>query len=206
MRLIASFALALIVTAPLGFAKDKKKKDVPAIFSTATYVYVQAEDGDVMNPRLFPEDREAIADVEDGLRDWKRYTLTINRSEAEIVIVVRKGRLASAQIRGDVGVGTIPDMSGQYPGGRDPAGPNNPVGGRGTSTEIGGRTEVGPPDDTMRIYAVNPNGGLGALLWARELNNGLDAPHVMLLQQFRQEVDKAYPPQAASQPPATKKP
>lgn len=209
MKLIPSIALALVVAAPLGFAKDKKKKDVPEMLATARYVYVQAEDGDIMNPRLFPEDRQAIADVQDELKDWNRYTITINRDEAELMVVVRKGRLAAAQASGGIGVGSGPALGGDYPGSRNPAGPNNPVGGPGggLSTEMGARGEAGPADDLMRVYLVGPDGRRGAMLWSREMKDGLDAPQVLLVRQLKQEVDKAYPPQSASQqPPAPKKP
>lgn len=215
MKLIPSVALVLVVAAPLGFAKDKKNKDVPEMLATARYVYVQAEDGDIMNPRLFPEDRQAIVDVQDELRDWKRYTLTINRDEAELMVVVRKGRIAGAQADGGIGVGNGPVMGGSYPGNRNPAGPNNPGGGPiggpggGVSTEIGARGEVGPSDDLLRVYAVRTDGHRGAMLWSREMRDGLDAPQVLLVRQLKQEVDKAYPPQTANQnpqPPAAKKP
>lgn len=213
MKLIPSIALVLVVAAPLGFAKDKKKKDLPAMLATARYVYVQAEDGDIMNPRLFPEDRQAIADVEDQLKDWNRYTLTINRSEAELMVVVRKGRLAAVQGMGGVGIGSGPALGGSYPGNRNPTGPNNPDGGQGggprggVSTEIGARGEAGPSDDLLRVYLVGPDGHRGAMLWSREMRDGLDAPQVLLVRQLKQEVDKAYPPQTANQQaPAPKKP
>jgi hypothetical protein len=200
MKLITSVTLALILAAPLAFAKDKKKKDLPAVFSTARFVYVQAEDGDVMKPGLFPEDREAIGDVQDGLRDWKRYAVTINRSDAELVMIVRKGRLAAAQGMGGVGIGTGREIGSSFPGSRNPAGQNNPGGVQDASTEIGARGEVGPTDDMLRVYTVAPDGRLGALLWSREMKDGLDVPGVMLLRSLRQEVDRAYPPQTASQP------
>ena len=125
MKLVTPVALALAFTAPLALAKDKNKnkKDVPALFNSASYVYVQAEDGDIMNPRLFPEDREAIADVQDELKDWKRYAVALNQSDAELVMVVRKGRMAGAQVGGGVGTGRVPDLGGSYP--RNPADPNN---------------------------------------------------------------------------------
>jgi len=212
MKLILSIALATVIAAPLGYAKDKKK-GVPEMLATARYVYVQAEDGDIMNPRLFPEDRQAIVDVEDELRDWNRYTLTINRNEAELVVVVRKGRLAAAQVGGGIGVGRGPALGGSYPGNRNPAGPNNPgnepMGGPsgGVSTEIGARGEAGPSDDLLRVYVVRTDGDRGAMLWSREMRDGLDAPQVLLVKQLKQEIDKAYPPQTANQqPPAPKKP
>lgn len=210
MKLVVPVALALVIAAPMVLAKDKKKKDVlPAVFNNARYVYVQAEDGDIMNPRLFPEDRQAIADVQDELKKWNRYAVTLNQSDAELVMVVRKGRLVGLQGHGGVGVGNAPDVGGSYPGNvpgngpgngpgnRNPAGPNNTGG--GVSTEVGGRTEVGPPDDTLRIYAVNPGGRRGALLWAREMEDGLNAPQLLLIKQLRDAVDRAYPPQSANQ-------
>ena len=56
MKLFISIAICVALAAPLALAKDKKKSTLPAIFSNARYVYVQAEDGDIMKPGLFPED------------------------------------------------------------------------------------------------------------------------------------------------------
>lgn len=198
MKLIPTVALALAIIAPLALAKDKKKKTVPEVLNTARFVYVQAEDGDIMNPRLFPEDREAIADVQDELKDWNKYAVTINQPEAELMMVVRKGRLVGAQAHGGVGIGTGPEIGGNYPGSRNPADPNSRP--AGVSTEIGGRADAGPSEDMLRVYAVNPNGSRGALLWTGVMQDGLSAPQVLLVKQLKQDVEKAYPPQTASQP------
>jgi hypothetical protein len=201
MKLVTSVALALILAAPLGLAKDKKKNDLPAVFSTARFVYVQAEDGDIMNPRLFPEDREAIADVEDALHDWNRYAVAIDQSDAELVMVVRKGKVAGAQVMGGVGVGTGPQYGGSNPRGNNPAGTNNPGTGRTTTTEIGARGEIGPPDDMLRVYIVTPDGRRGAMVWSGVMKDGLNAPGLILLRQLRQEIDHSYPPQTATKKP-----
>ena len=201
MKLVMSVALVLVLAAPLATAKDKKKNDVPALFNNARYVYVQAEDGDMFNPRLIPEDREAIANVEDEIKDWNRYVVVLRPSEAELVMVVRKGRLVAAKVGGGVGVGSRPDLGGPYPGGRNPSDPNSRG---GVSTEIGAGVEVGPPDDMLRVYSVNPDGSRGAILWTGSMQDGLNAPQVLLVKQLKQAVEKAYPPQTASQP--TKKP
>lgn len=198
MKLIPSVALVLALAAPLAFAKDKKKKDVPAILNAARFVYVEAEDGDIMNPRLFPEDREAIADVQDELKDWNRYAVALNQSDAELVMVVRKGRLVGAQAHGGGGIGTGPELNGNYPGSRNPADPNS-RGGR-VSTEVGARAEAGPPEDMLRVYAVKPDGSRGGLLWTGAMQDGLSAPQVLLVKRLKQEVDRTYPPQTASQP------
>src|SRR5215467_6899983 len=89
--------VALLAVAPSQAQKKNKAKDqLPAILLQAQFVYVEAYDGDEFDPRLLPQDRRAIAEVADAVQKWGRYRLTMRRSEAELVIVVRKGRLASA--------------------------------------------------------------------------------------------------------------
>ena len=96
-------AIALLLLFPAALllqAKDKKKTIVPAVFGQARYVYVEAVDGREFDPNLYPEDREAIADVRDALADWNRYTLTTEREQADLVIVVRKGDARRVQTWG----------------------------------------------------------------------------------------------------------
>lgn len=218
MKLLKSAAILLAFAAPVALAKDKKKNNVPAVFNTAHFVYVQAEDSDIMNPSLFPEDRDAISNVQEGVRDWKRYVVTLNRGDADLVFIVRKGRLAAAQTRGDIGVGNGPIMTGSYPGGR-PGGPGNPgsagnpgdpnsdrMGNIGSYQGVGARTDVGPEDDILRVYSLTPDGKLNGPLWSREMKDGLDKPNVLLLRALRDAVDRAYPPQTAGQPATPAKP
>lgn len=209
MKSPKSIAVLLALVAPLALAKDKKKDTLPAVFSNAHYVYVQCEDGDIMKPGLFPEDRDAIANVQDALKDWNRYSLTLDRKDADLIIIVRKGRLAAAQARGDIGVGRPPDIGGSFPS-RNPAGPGNTDPGRtpdrtDTVDSLGARGEVGPNDDTLRVFALTPQGKLSGPLWSREMKDGLDAPDVSLLRALREAVDRSYPPQSA-RPPASPPP
>lgn len=196
MKLLTSIALLLTLSTPFASAKDKKKDVLPAMFSTARYVYVQAEDGDIFKPDLYPEDRQAISDVENGLSEWKRYVLTINRSEADLIFVVRKGRAVAAKVGGAVGVGS-------QPGARNsPAGQGNRDPGQaGTSYGYGGGVEAGMPDDTLRVFTQMPDGRLsGSPIWWREMHDGLDAPGVELLRVLRDQVDRTYPPESAKKP------
>ena len=50
------------------------------------------------------------------------------------------------------------------------------------------------------MYSVRPDGSRGALLWTGEMQDGLNAPQVLLVKRLKQEVERAYPPQTASQP------
>lgn len=189
MKLRQSVALALLLPAALLLRAKDKKPSVPAVFGQAKYVYVEAIDGQEFDPNLNPDDRIAIADVRDALDNWKRYILTTSRSDADVVIVVRKGRLESAN------VGIAP-RRGQMPGGA------GQPGGIGSGEQIGG--DVGPPDDLLEVCQVNPDGKLSGPLWHQSMPNGLNAPKVMLLVQFEEAVDKAYPPQPPPAPKAQK--
>ncbi|HKD62379.1 MAG TPA: hypothetical protein VKB47_18085 [Terracidiphilus sp.] len=207
MKFAKPIVVILVMSAPLISAKDKKKHDLPAVFSTARYVYVQAEDGGEMNPGLLPEDRDAIASVQSAIQDWKRYAITLNRKDADLVFIVRKGRLASARVQGDVGVGTSPVAVGSYPGRNPMADPANGNPNRSGTTEgIGARAEAGPSEDFLRVFALTPDGKLNGPVWSREMKDGLDEPDVLLIRILKDAVEKAYPPQAASQPSAQGKP
>ncbi len=198
LKIMVVFLLLLPVL--MQAQKKPKKPTVPAVFAQARYVYVEAMDGNEFDPRLLPEDREAIANVENAIRAWGRYDLTVRREEAELVFVVRKGRLATAE--GTVGVSREPSASqgpaqqgGQFPGQISDAG-----------TEMGARGEVGPPEDLLEVRQRNPDGTLSGPLWMRTLDDGLNGTHPMLFVQFKDAVDKAYPPNPPSAPSQPGKP
>jgi len=203
MKMPKAVALLLTVSAALPLqAKNKKQPSVPAVFGQAQYVYVQAVDGRQFDPNLYPEDREAIADVQDALSNWRRYVLVMDRDEADLVIVVRRGRAAEAGVgvspRGLPNSGGIGAGSGgtQTPG-QGRAG--TPAGGQigGPAIETG--AEVGPSDDFFEVCQLDTDRKLTPPLWERTMPDGLDAPRVLLFQQFREAVDKAYPVQPTQQ-------
>jgi hypothetical protein len=183
----------LIVT----LAQSKPKKpEVPAVFQNARYIYVEAVDGDLLKPGLYPEDRQAISDVQDSIRAWNRYTIALNRNEADLVIVVRKARLAGAQIHGGVSGGTR-TQPGQAP---NPDSSGGPILQGSRSAEVGAGAEVGPDIDLLRIYIQN-DGELTGTVWSREQHGGLDAPSVPLIAQLKAAVEHAYPQTASTKKP-----
>lgn len=189
MKRLTTVALLLVLVPTLAFAKKKPKKPVvSALFEQARYVYVEAIDGDAIDPALYPPDRQAMANVEQALRDWNRYVLTFDRREADLIFVVRKGRLAGAQVgysRGNIpGPGT-----GRTPGRQRP--------GVSSATRVG--AEVGPKDDLLEVCQFNSDGTLSAPVWIHTERDGLDAPGVPLFKQLKDGVDRAYPPTQASQ-------
>ena len=188
-RIVISLLLAAVAVAVLAQAKPKKPKaTLPAVFNNASYVYVEAYSGDAFSPDIFPEDRQAIYDVEKALQEWGRYSITTTRDQADLVFVVRKGRLGGARIPGIAGNGGR--LPGGGPGQRDPF-PNSPSGSepRGAGVDA----EIGSPEDTLWVFLRTPSGSLGGHVWMRSVRDGLDRPGLPLFKQIKQEVDTAYP-------------
>ena len=63
--------LAFLLPALVSLQGKTKQPIVPAVFNNARYIYVEAVDGQQFDPRLYPEDRQAIADVQDAMRAWQ---------------------------------------------------------------------------------------------------------------------------------------
>ena len=189
MRRCLPCLLLLLLFFPGPAQSKKKDPDLPALFRQARYVYVEAVDGDEFNPRLYPEDRQAIADVRHALQAWNRYTLTIRRQDADLVFIVRKGRLAVANVFG--GVRTGPRTSGPQTPDQDPN--RDPAQYPNSGTDVGASGQVGSPDDFLFVDVVNPGGRLGPQIWMQSRRDGLDTPEIPLFKQIKDAVDKAYP-------------
>jgi hypothetical protein len=166
-------------------AKPRNQKvDLPAVFKDAQYAYVEAYDGDTLNPHLVPDDREAIYNVEQGLKRWHRYAIVHQRDRADLVFLVRKGRIASVTPGVVVGIGGQPQDGNPSP--PDPT--------RGTNSPgVGVDADAGSPDDMLAIYLVDPSGALNGPIWSHSLKGGLDAPALPLFERIKHEVETAYP-------------
>jgi hypothetical protein len=146
---------------------------LPAAFKTAQYVSVQTENGDGDSPRVYAPDRAAVADVEDGLREWNRYSLTSNPADADLIFVVHKGRVGGMD-GGSIGMGS--------PLPRGPMGGSAPIG-----------TGMGASNDTLSVYMPGSGGKRANLLWTGNARGGLDGPDLPLLPQLAKAVEDAYP-------------
>jgi hypothetical protein len=178
-------------------AKDKKQPSVPAALGEARYVYVEATGGREFDPNLDAADREAIADVRDALRAWGRYSYTPERAQADLVIVVRKGRAAGTDAGASRGGAADPGF-GSGPGAQFPGQPRGNAPPGGPAVQAG--DELGPAEDLFEVCPMNANGKRGSPLWQRSMPDGLTAPRLVLFRQFKEAVDKAYPNQAQGQP------
>lgn len=190
MKRVTILALFLLSTVAFAQNQTKKKASVSAVFQHARFVWVESMDGDIFTPTLLPEDRRAIVAVQKALRDWGRYTLTANRSDAELIFVVRTGRVAESRVGGRVGnTGTL---SPNDPGARQRPGGAGDIEGDTIGTEVMTGGGVGPPDDLLKVVMGN-DARRGAQLWLRSEKDGLTNPRVPLLQQLIQAIDRDYP-------------
>jgi hypothetical protein len=184
-RHLVLFLAGLVSLVIIAEAKPQKT-DLPAVFKNAQFAYVEAYAGDALNPNLVPDDREAIYKVEQGLKDWKRYTVVDERDRADLVFQVRKGRIASVTAR------AVVDIRSQ-PHDRNPSQPDPTRSGASTGTGVGVNAEAGPPDDLLSIYIISPSGALDGPIWSQSLKGGLDAPALPLFARIKHEVETAYP-------------
>jgi hypothetical protein len=133
-------------------------------------------------------------DVQNALKDWNRYLVTVKRREAEILVVVRKGRIAS--VNGSIG--------GNVGGGRSESGPHDELGSNQPKAEGGDEAGVGPEvkgrDDLFFVYLVSPDGSLTGPIWIRRQKDGLDTPDIPLFKQFKEFLDAASKVQTSKAP------
>jgi hypothetical protein len=180
-------SLMLVLASLSGVAQNstQQKTDLPKVFDTARYVYVEAESGDPSSHDLTTEDRQAIYNVEKQLKAWGRYTLTLSREHADLVLRVHKSHAGNSNI--PVVVPSGPRLPGRAP--RDPSDPSNSPGG---SPGLG--TEISSPDDELSVYI--PAGSASSMtgpIWNDSRRNGLNAPRLPLFQELKQDVEDAYP-------------
>ncbi|HUJ96254.1 MAG TPA: hypothetical protein VLW84_13365 [Terriglobales bacterium] len=62
---------------------------LPKILNNARYVYVTAYDGDQFDRNLLPEDRQAIASVQEAIEKSGKFILVYQPGQADIVLMVQ---------------------------------------------------------------------------------------------------------------------
>lgn len=186
--LVTVCALAVVFSG-VASAQKKPKDNFPALILHARYIYVTAFTGDQFNPRVMQEDRIAMNDVINALRKWGRYAITYNENNADLVMVVRRGKVAA--LKGGVILGG-PNVSVGRPGvdvgvGRPGAGTGTSSGGPGVYSGA----EAGSPDDTLMVMRGGEPPLDTSALWRRSAHNGLQGPNPALVQAFKKDVEQA---------------
>ena len=85
-------AILIVMTAISALAASgpttAKVPAFPGTLANARYVYVASHDGDQFNPKLLPEDRNAIGAVQDAIQKSGKLTLVYQPSEADVIILL----------------------------------------------------------------------------------------------------------------------
>ncbi len=91
-RLFLTALVLFFILATVVAVAQRPQQVLPKIVTHATWVYVTSYDGADPNPRGSPEDLQAIANVQDALKQWGKYKLVYRPEAAEIVILVHTSR------------------------------------------------------------------------------------------------------------------
>lgn len=88
MKNLLAVALVMLVIAAAASA-SQNVPPIPRTLSNARFVYVAAYDGDQFNPNLLPDDRMAIARVQDTVEKWGKLTIVYRPEDADIILMVQ---------------------------------------------------------------------------------------------------------------------
>jgi hypothetical protein len=193
MRYAMFPSLVAITFASLASGQSGNQAKKPsAILATAQFVSVEPYSGTdspaaINDPHVSVEDREAVANVQKAILNWGQYKITIRRSEADLVVFVRKGRIASA----NGGIHVHAGNRNSTPGGPTQS-DDHAVGGLG-----GG--EIGPNEDIFWVYSQDPDGKLTGPIWRKNLKDGLDPQELVLFEKFKKDVATSIASQAKNQ-------
>lgn len=95
MRKLLGIIGVMVVMAAVAMAAPKPPRSAsadqpfPGTLRNARYVYVAAYDGDQFNPNLLPEDRDAIANVQNAIQKWGKLVLVYSPGDADIILLVQ---------------------------------------------------------------------------------------------------------------------
>jgi hypothetical protein len=90
MKRLSVIVLVLLLTAVAGMAAvSSYDQPFPGTLINARYVYVTSYDGNQFSPNLLPEDRQAIATVQDAIQKWGRYILVYRPQDADMILAVQ---------------------------------------------------------------------------------------------------------------------
>jgi hypothetical protein len=193
-RNLPAFVLLLAITGSAPATAKPKKPSVPEVFETAHTVFVETRNADdITDISLDPDEREAILDVQDGIQDWGRYTLSRSRRDADLILVVNKGWV----VRDQPNSGAPGSL--HLPVGHSPI--QDPSDASQSGTKSSSPDGLTHEKDQLWVYTIQSDGKLKGPIWRSEQERGLNGPNVLLLRRLKDEVEKAYPSAPAKQQP-----
>jgi len=193
-----AFAVSLVVIwTGMAIAKKKEKAYLPDLVLKAqtVLVVILPNAGEPMDDPF--ANRKAQEEVEKAFLKWGRYRLALDKDTADLVIGVRKGtgKAANPTINGgpvDTRPGTIETTDNsarvRVQQGRPPE-----LTQQGAPTEPAHTgMETGTEDDTFMVFqGGRPYSVDNAPVWKYVAKDGLKAPRVEAVEQFRKAVEES---------------
>ena len=195
----ALFVTLLLLSIPVANAKDKKKIVLPDYVLKARTVLVVVDPDAGISPQDPNANRIAQEDVEKALMNWGRFTLAMEPSTADLVILVRKsdGKMVSPTISrpgNNRPVIMEPTDQGVRIGGQrgTPPAVTDPGIGGPQDTRPRTSTEISPSGDVFAVY----RGGVEYPLdsapdWRYVAKDSLNSPGVSAVAEFRKVIEEA---------------
>ncbi len=186
----------LFLSCLVAVAKNKKKSPLPIDILQAhtAWVIVDPQAGvDVTDPNA---NRQARADVENALAKWGRLMPVTDPSQADLIIVIRKGngKLVQPTIGGTPINAPPPVIAQRTDTGITAAGRTGPP---LEESQPHPQTEVGSTQDTFAVYRGNPAYNNSANdenpldsppAWRYTAKDALASPGVPAVDQFRKVI------------------
>ena len=167
MRRPVLWSLFFLLLPTIGFGQQALNP-LPKLVVHARYVLVTTYQGyDLSNPSVLPDDRQAVLAVQEAIKKWGRYDLAYRPQDADLILLVRKGRIVETQPQVRIGGGTNLPVN---------VGANAPV-------------DVGDKRDMLAMFTAE-EGVDGTALWRDFEAGGLNPPQMELVRELRKAVDK----------------
>jgi len=190
------FLSVLFLSCLVADAKHRKKPILPVevLQAHTAWVIVDPQAGmDVADPNA---NRIAREDVENALARWGRLTPVADPSQADLIIVIRKGnsKLVQPTIGGAPGNDPPPVIGQRTDTGITAAGRAGPPLER---SDPHPQMEVGSTEDTFAVYRGNPayqdsasqeNPLDAPAIWRYAAKNALESPSVPAVDEFRRAI------------------
>ncbi len=198
MRSVFSLVfVAVLLVGPFAIAKDKPPV-LPTYLLQARTVAVII-DPDVGQSATDPQaNRVAQKDVESALLNWGRFEPILTQSEADLIIVIRKGngKVVNATVKdprqNNRPVLVDPTDTGVAIGAQRGRQPGNSTGPAEPNQSPHPQTEVGPADDVFSVYQGRNDNPLDASpAWRYIAKDGLRAHNVPAVDAFRKAIAQA---------------
>lgn len=187
----------LLLSCLVVAAKHKKKATLPleVLQAHTAWVVIDPQAGmDVADPNA---NRIAREDVENALAKWGRLTPVTDPSQADLIIVIRKGngKLVQPTIGGAPGNGPPPAIGQRTDSGVTASGRLGPP--LEPTSDPHPQMEIGTPDDMFAVYRGNPSYNNAANsgnpldappVWRYAARNALESPGVPAVDEFRRVI------------------